>query len=694
MIHYSKLIDVTSGTFKKKGNKHRPTMIYSDTIYSFDIEVSNLFNIEGSWQTFDKTRSKEYYIDVEKIGLPYIWQFGINDTVYYGRDLIDFLKVLQAISDQAVCKIIYIHNLSYEFQFLLNIFKDYTIDSMVCRDVHKPISFLIKELNIEFRCSYMLTNLSLAKAAEEYTDVKKLDTLDYDGSVRTPLTKLSQAELMYCEYDIICLYKVIQHYVKRYEHVCMIPLTSTGEVRQAFKNEVDYFYIRKVQQMTPTSKMYMTLWSCFSGGYTHSNVINTNRVIKNVTSMDIASSYPYSLLCKLPSKPFNRCLASEFRQNENYGYIAYVKLYGVKSKYYTHYMQVSKCINDKGLVADNGRVVKVDYVEMWLTSVDFDIIEKNYQIHHYSVEQCYKSFLDYLDIRVLKFILRLYNNKTKLKGIPEKESIYKKDKAHLNSLYGMAVTNTLKNSATYKNGWCRAELNDQFIQKKLHELKNSYSNLLYYGVGVWVTALSRKHLMDCVLYSHDFDKHVIYCDTDSVKYYGDYDYIFKEYNKKVYDSYIELCKRFPDLRVSDFMPVDIKGEQHPIGFYEYDGHYDKFKTLGAKKYLAEVDGKLYLTLAGVAKSGVTALKGDINNFKKGLVFDYDTSGKLTHFYNDNQPEADIVDAAGRTYHSSYSYGITLAPTTYTLGITDIYDILVFEYMLKDCERRYRENYGK
>ena len=138
----------------------------------------------------------------------------------------------------------------------------------------------------------------------------------------------------------------------------------------------------------------------------------------------------------------------------------------------------------------------------------------------------------------------------------------------------MAVTNTLKNSATYKNGWCRAELNDEFIQKKLHELKNSYSNLLYYGVGVWVTALSRKHLMDCVLYSHEFDKHVIYCDTDSVKYYGDYDYIFKEYNKKVYDSYIELCERFPDLRVSDFMPVDIKGEQHPIGFYEYDGITD------------------------------------------------------------------------------------------------------------------------
>ena len=692
MIHYEKLTDVTTATYKRKGSKYRKTQLYSDTIYTFDIEVSNLFYIDGSWRTFDDTKSKEYYVDVQKLGLPYIWQFGINDTVYYGRDLVDFLKVLKQISDENLCKIIYIHSLAYEFQFLLNIFKDYTIDSMVCRDVHKPISFLIKELNIEFRCSYMLTNLSLAKASEEFTDVKKLDTLDYDSKVRTPLTKLSQAELMYCEYDIICLYKIIKHFKEQYEnHVCMIPLTSTGEVRREFKKQVDYFYIRKQQQMTPTSKLYMILWACFSGGYTHSNIINTNTVIEDVTSMDIASSYPYSLLCKLPAKPFRRCTRSEFNTNSNYGYIAYIKLYGVKSRYYTHYMQISKCHNIKGLVADNGRVLKCDYTETWLTSIDFDLIQKNYAIHHYEIVECYKSYLDYLDERIIKFILRLYNNKTKLKGIPEKEAIYKRDKSMLNSLYGMSVTNKLKQSASYDNGWCRAELTDEFIKEKLEEMRHSQSTLLYYGVGVWVTALSRKHLMDCVLYSHDFDRHVIYCDTDSVKYYGNYDHIFNEYNKKIYDSYIELCKRFTDLKVSDFMPVDINGKQHPIGFYEFDGHYDKFKTLGAKKYVAEVDGKLYLTLAGVSKSGVTALKGDINNFQKGLVFDYDTSGKLTHFYNENQPETDIEDADGHIYHSSYSYGITLAPTTYTLGLTEIYDILVYEYMVKECERRYIEN---
>ena len=110
MIHYEKLKDVTTDTYKRKGSKYRKTKLYSDTIYTFDIEVSNLFYIDGSWRTFDATKSKEYYVDVQKLGLPYIWQFGINDTVYYGRDLVDFLKVLQLISDQSLCKIIYIHN--------------------------------------------------------------------------------------------------------------------------------------------------------------------------------------------------------------------------------------------------------------------------------------------------------------------------------------------------------------------------------------------------------------------------------------------------------------------------------------------------------------------------------------------------------------------------------------------------------
>ena len=70
---------------------------------------------------------------------------------------------------------------------------------------------------------------------------------------------------------------------------------------------------------------------------------------------------------------------------------------------------------------------------------------------------------------------------------------------------------------------------------KLNEMKASGSTLMFYGAGLWITALARKQLFDCLLpedekIAHEFDTHTVYSDTDSIKYVGDYDYIFDKYN--------------------------------------------------------------------------------------------------------------------------------------------------------------------
>jgi hypothetical protein len=705
MMEYWKCLkDDETELYNKRGNKWRKNAVYSDAIYTFDIEVSNLFNLGGEWTIFDKSKPKEYYRTVDMIGLPYIWMFGINDRVYYGREFSEFEDLMKQISNEYVKKIIWVHNLAYEFQFLLNIFDGkYTIDKMVCRDIHKPISFIIPELNIEFRCSYMLTNLSLARAASEFTNIKKLDTLNYDAKVRTPKTELSDEELLYCEYDIHCLNDVIKYYKdERYNHIVEIPLTSTGEVRKKIHKVTDYYYVRKMQNLVPTKSMYMRMWACFAGGYTHPNILNSGRVMKNGKGMDICSSYPWQALHKLPSTAFHRCLKSEFNtEPDKWAYIALVKFKGVRSKYYTTYMQVSKCIfsddpeeakdQRRHLTTDNGRVVMSKEHSMWLTSIDYDIIMRNYDIDEVEVLEVYRSYLDYLDKRIINLILELYGNKTKLKGIKEKESIYKRDKAMLNSIYGMCVTNPLKQSSRYKNGWVRDSLTDEFIKNKLTEMKASGSTLMFYGAGLWITALARKQLFDCLLpedekIAHEFDTHTVYSDTDSIKYVGDFDYIFDKYNKKVLEEHKQIAADL-DLDLELFAPKDIKGISHPIGVYELDSVFEEFLTLGAKKYVVREDGELHLTLSGVRKSGVTALNNDIRNFKNGFVFDYDHSGKLTHLYTDQQPEVDIIDDAGNVYHSTNSYGVVLYPTTYTIGQTDLYEALIEILEIYDAERR-------
>ncbi|HPB85875.1 MAG TPA: hypothetical protein PLR63_08835, partial [Paludibacteraceae bacterium] len=122
-------------------------------------------------------------------------------------------------------------------------------------------------------------------------------------------------------------------------------------------------------------------------------------------------------------------------------------------------------------------------------------------------------------------------------------------------------------------------------------------------------------------------------------------------------------------------PKTIKGKQKPLGVFEYEETYDKLITLGAKKYLVEVNGELHLTLAGVSKSGVKAIK-KIEDFKKGFVFGYDDTGKKLLYYTENQPDLTVIDCNGKIGTLTGSSGICLTPCRYQLGITKEY----FEYL--------------
>ena len=50
----------------------------------------------------------------------YIWMFSINETVYYGRTWDEFKEFLNIVFGESTSftKIIFIHNLSFEFEYL------------------------------------------------------------------------------------------------------------------------------------------------------------------------------------------------------------------------------------------------------------------------------------------------------------------------------------------------------------------------------------------------------------------------------------------------------------------------------------------------------------------------------------------------------------------------------------------------
>ena len=123
--------------------------------------------------------------------------------------------------------------------------------NVFARKSRKPIKFELEDFNIEFRCSYMMSNCSLEKLADVYKlDVKKLvGNLDY-SLMRNSKTELTEKELAYCENDCLVVYKYIEKELETYETMKALPLTSTGHVRKELKNKIekDYSYINKVRR--------------------------------------------------------------------------------------------------------------------------------------------------------------------------------------------------------------------------------------------------------------------------------------------------------------------------------------------------------------------------------------------------------------------------------------------------------------
>ena len=123
-------------------------------------------NVESA---FDIETTSCYVNDNQKFANMYSWMWGIKDNehIYYGRtwdeviNLFDYLTELYELSEHRRL-VVYVHNLSYEFQFMRKYFEWENVFAVGDR---KPIKALTVG-GIEFRDSYILSGFSLAKTAE------------------------------------------------------------------------------------------------------------------------------------------------------------------------------------------------------------------------------------------------------------------------------------------------------------------------------------------------------------------------------------------------------------------------------------------------------------------------------------------------------------------------------------------------
>lgn len=540
-------------------------------IYTFDIETTSYLILDGKQLSTDK------YLELDKkeqercefYSTMFIWQFSINDVVYYGRtwqELYDFFEKIEVFTySKNVRKIVYVHNLSFEFQFLRNIFN---FKNVLARKSHKVMKCQIEEFNFEFRCTLYMTNLKLEKIPNVYKlDVEKLTgNLDY-FKIRHSDTHLTKKELKYCENDCLVVYKYILEELKQYETNKNIPLTSTGHVRRELKEKLskNWEYKSKVKFCyNIDGHVYNLLVSAFAGGYTHANWIYTDEIIKDVSSYDFTSSYPYVMVThKFPMTPFMKCkLKTKEQMSKNFAYLIKVRFCNLKCKYYNNFISQNKCTRINGGKYDNGRIIGAKEIEIIVTDVDFNFITKAYKYDKYEILESYFSKYDYLPKEFIDFILEKYVKKTEYKDVAGKEVEYALEKAKFNALYGMSVTNNIKDEVIFDNetGWKEVPLkNEEILSKLKYERKKGF---LSFAWGVWVTAHARNNLLENVI---KLDESVIYCDTDSIKVINkNFDInVINDYNKKVEEK-IKKASEELKIPIENFKPKDIKGRERML----------------------------------------------------------------------------------------------------------------------------------
>ena len=661
-----------------------------NTIYTFDIETTSYYILDGKIYPSIEYRNltKKKQEECNFFGTMYIWMFGINDIIYYGRtyqELKEFLEVLDNTSDMR--KIVFIHNLSWEFQFLKGFFD---FEEVLARKSRKVMRCKFSDYNIECRCSYMMSNCSLSKLADVYglPVHKKVGDLDYT-KLRHSGTILTNTELGYCEYDCLVVYEYIKMLREQYVKIYRIPMTSTGQVRRELKETIqkDFGYkatVRKAININPI--IYNRLHEALMGGYTHANYLYTDEIIKNVISKDETSAYPF-VLCteKYPSQEFKPCNIKDIKQMSRFMcYLIVVKFYNIKCKYHNNFISASKCRNIRKARYDNGRIIQAEELEITITDVDFRFYLDAYKVEKYEILECYFSPKKYLHKTFINFVLDKYVKKTEYKNVEGKELEYALEKAHFNSLYGMAVTNNIRDEVTYSNitkEWKEIPIGNDKIIKMLEDEKKQ--GFLSFSYGVWVTAYARDNLLRNII---KYDDYCVYSDTDSLKLKEGFDNSFLiEYNKSVITKIQKICDVY-EIPFERFSPKDKEGIEHTLGLFETDGVYEEFISQGAKKYAytkkvknkklkkdaniiekGETESKvLEITVSGVPKSGANCLKS-IEDFRDDLVFDFDKTNKNTLMYCENQQKNILTDYNGVKKEVDDLSACCLIPCSYTLG---------------------------
>lgn len=710
----SLLINHTKNWKTVTTRKNRKTYTYYNHAITFDIETSNCT------KKFTDETGKE---QEEKFAFMYVWMMDIDGLLIVGRKWDEWISLCGMIAEvlhlndfQRIA--VYVHNLSFEFQFIRKLFNWENIFSL---DTRKPARALTT-WGIEFRCSYILSGYALANIGSKLTrhkTQKMTGDLDY-ALIRNSKTPLTETEWGYNIMDVVVLHDYIEEKIEDDGDITKIPMTKTGYIRQLMsknclpKGKAGNQYRALMKKLTIGYEEYYMLKKLFAGGFTHASYHNVGKTLEYVGSYDETSEYPSVAVSKyFPMSKGQYIAKPEWAQFQHLlktkccGFNIKIEPLKLKTGAPDSPISLSKCWDVQEPEDNNGRLIAAKSVTTTMTELDFATFLDYYDVSRETsiiVWDLYVYDRGYLPREVIHTIMDLYQKKTELKDVAGQEIEYMASKENINSCYGMMVMDPIQELIL-----CNGEEWLERIDKKSQEWKeyvldsidkynSSTKRCLFYPWGIWITAHARRNLFNLIKeMGHDY----VYSDTDSGKALNIdkiKPYIEKD-NRRIMQE-MAMSAKHNGLPFSMYTPKTIEGKEKPMGVWDFEGVYKLFKTLGAKRYMTLKGDVFSITVSGVNKSkccprlleakgipyhkdkkglhidnldeNMQKVRKIFDEFADGWTADEEASGRLISTYIDDETEEYITDYLGNTEIMREKSSLNLTASTYTMSLKEGY----------------------
>lgn len=631
-----------------------------------------------------------------------------RNVLTFCKNLLDISKEVYNFNNKAVIYCFF-HNLSFDMSYLRQVLID-TFKLFYGPIFNKNELFLstgnylfMRLNNIEFRCSYNLSNTSLYEFTKDM-DVKHRKLLGAnDYGTHYSDEQLSQDFYDYQRNDCIGLAEAITKLGHKENYkLALLPYTYTSFNRKAMAKsfrktangiKVNQEEIRTFERCKPTMGEYNLLKVARHGGFVMAmpNYIGKD-IIDDMLGNDYRSMYPAAMLFfDYPISKGKRIILNRMTKKERLATFEkaieglalariILKRPRLKKDKYIPFLQLNHStkaymIPEEEVVMYNNRVVNITskiLVDTTVTSPDARILLQQYDFDDIDIAELYTYEAGPLSPIITNKALELFEEKTKAKiNYKNADKLHKPEanrkliqaKQKLNSLAGILQENPIKNQYYIDDDGRLVGHNcflddvlgdpaDVYIRSidALEKHYTAYKNgkCFSYTDGVFLLAYARELLFKA--FDTIGQKYVIYADTDSAYFLKNHVSLAKlnAFNA----SLVDLARKRGAYCIVD-------GQYYYMGEFVVDhDNITRFRAMASKRYIFTDGKKIYATLSGI-KAGVGLHEEYDENGIPQAVYTYTRAMELCDIPYDSprQPTAKDIEKGFDNFKNGFTFKI-------------------------------------